>query len=326
MKDSPAQGEIEIAKPPAGGGRDPDVTPFDFTRLDRIPKSQMRALHSMHENFVRNLASSLSAYLRSYLVLNLVSLEQISYSEFLDGLSSPTCIAYLGLQPHDGTAVIEINNTLLFGLIELLLGSKGRSVPPMQRKITDIEKHLVHTLLRLVLRDLAEAWKSVAEISFSVQSLASEPQLQHAFAPSEAVIVVAIEVQVGTTPGLMNLAIPSIFVKRLRHKFEQVRQVRRATSTEKDQSHIARLLEDAAVTFEARLQAGTISTQTLVALGIDDVLVLEHSLERQVKGFLNDQEKWLGHMMSRQEKLAFQLEETAYVPSDSNALTAFGAK
>src|SRR3954467_9647103 len=86
----------------------PDVSTFDFNRLDRISKSQLRALHLVHENFVRSLASSLSAYLRSYLALNLVSLEQISYSEFLEGLASPTCIAYIGLQPYDGTAVLEL--------------------------------------------------------------------------------------------------------------------------------------------------------------------------------------------------------------------------
>ena len=59
---------------------------FDFRRPDRIPKSQVRAIHLLHDTFVRNLVSSLSAYLRSYLAVNLVSVEQLSYSEFLDGL------------------------------------------------------------------------------------------------------------------------------------------------------------------------------------------------------------------------------------------------
>src|SRR5258707_170804 len=105
---------------------DPDVAAFDLNHLDRIPKSQLRALHLVHENFVRNLASSLSAFLRSYVALNLVSLEQISYGEFLDGLSFPTCIAYLGMSPYEGTAVLELNMMLMFTFIELLMGSKGR--------------------------------------------------------------------------------------------------------------------------------------------------------------------------------------------------------
>jgi len=287
----------------------PDVAAFDFGKLDRIPKSQLRALHMVHENFVRNLASSLSAYLRSYVALNLVSLEQISYAEFLEGLASPTCIAYLGLQPYDGTAVLELNNALMFGLMELLLGSKGRATTAFQRKITEIEKNLIQTLMRVVLRDLSEAWKLVTDISFSVQSLASEPALLHVLSPTEAVIVIAIEVRVGTTSGLMNLAIPSIFIKRLRNKFDQLRQVRRAQSTERDQMLMARLIQDANATLEARIVAGSISTRTLVDLEADDVLILDHPVDRPVSGFLNGREKWFGMLVTRDEKFIFQLEE-----------------
>src|SRR5882762_2128265 len=78
---------------------------FDFRRPDRIAKSQFRAIHQLHDTFVRNLVSSLSAYLRSYLMINLVSVEQLSYAEFLECLPSPTCIASLGLRPYDGNAV-----------------------------------------------------------------------------------------------------------------------------------------------------------------------------------------------------------------------------
>src|SRR5215468_9933078 len=98
---------------------------FDFRRPDRIPKSQVRAIHLLHDTFVRNLVSSLSAYLRSYLTVNLVSVEQLSYAEFLDGLPSPTCIVSLGLSPYDGNGVLELNPSLVFPIIEMLLGGTG---------------------------------------------------------------------------------------------------------------------------------------------------------------------------------------------------------
>ncbi|MBV8827884.1 MAG: flagellar motor switch protein FliM [Acidobacteriaceae bacterium] len=287
-----------------------DVLAFDFNRLDRLPKSQLRALHLVHENFVRNLASSLSAYLRSYVALNLVSMEQMSYGEFQEGLGNPTCIAYIGMAPYEATSVMELNMSLVFQLIELLLGSKGSSPPPAQRKITDIEKKLVQTLMRVVLRDLSEAWKSVADVVFSIQSLASEPQLLYVIAPGEAVIVIAIEVRVGPTSGLMNLAIPSIFIKRLRHKFDQLQKIRRAESTEDDQVHLAKLLDGATLTFQAEIDGGTVSAETLVRLELDQVLVLDHPAEPHVQGFLNGKQKLLGSVMLNRGKFAFQVHQT----------------
>jgi flagellar motor switch protein FliM len=95
---------VRDVRPDKSGGK--RAVPFDFRRPDRISKSQLRAIHQLHDNFVRALASSLAAYLRSYVIVNLVSVEQLSYSEFLDCLPSPTCLASLGLKPYDGNAIL----------------------------------------------------------------------------------------------------------------------------------------------------------------------------------------------------------------------------
>jgi flagellar motor switch protein FliM len=287
-----------------------EVAAFDLSHLDRIPKSQLRALHMVHENFVRNLASSLSAYLRSYVALNLVSLEQISYAEFLDGLSFPTCIAYIGLNPYDGTSVFELNMTLMFTFMELLMGSKGRVGTPVQRKITDIEKSIMQTLLRVVLLDLREAWRSVTDIDFSVQSLASEPQLMHVLAPAEAVIVIAVDVRVGEVTGLMNLAIPSIFIKRLRNKFEQLQRVRKAHANERDHVIVAELIQDVTLDLDAFIEGGKIPARTLLDLEPGDILMLDHSADKPLKASLNGEEKWHGFIGAQKENLVFEVTDT----------------
>lgn len=285
---------------------DRSYTPYDFSRLDRIPKSQLRAIHLLHENFARNLASSLSAYLRTYLILNLASIEQISYSEFVEGITAPSCIAYIGLQPYDGTAVLEMSPSLVFDLIEILLGGGGKGAAQPKRKITEIEESLVQMLLRIFLQDLREAWKSVTDIDFAVQSLASEPQWLHVLAPAEAVVVIAIEMRIGTNSGLVNLALPSIFIKRLRDKFEQLQQVRRAESTERDQARVSRTILSSRTEFEAVLSGGTMSLGEFLGLEADRVIVLG-SGQPSFSGILNGREKWTGWAVSVGDRRAFQI-------------------
>ena len=48
---------------PDGEGQ---VDAFDFTRLDRIPRSQIRVIHQLYETFIRNVSTSLGAYLGTY--------------------------------------------------------------------------------------------------------------------------------------------------------------------------------------------------------------------------------------------------------------------
>src|SRR5436305_1595040 len=186
------------------------AAPFDFRRPDRIAKSQLRAIHQLHDSFVRNLVSSLSAYLRSYVIVNLVSVEQLSYGEFLECLPSPTCIVSLGLKPHDGSAVLELNSSLVFPILETLLGGNGKASATLHREITEIEQHLLEGLFKIILRDLKEAWRAVTVIDFSIESLETEPQFLQILAPSEAVVAIAIEIRLGESIGMMNIAVPSI--------------------------------------------------------------------------------------------------------------------
>src|ERR1700685_3061382 len=69
-----------------------EVVAYNFSRTDRIAKDQLRTIHLLHENFARSMASSLSAYLRSYVVVNLISVEQLAFVEFTQSLPSPTFI------------------------------------------------------------------------------------------------------------------------------------------------------------------------------------------------------------------------------------------
>jgi flagellar motor switch protein FliM len=227
---------------------------FDFRRLDRIAKSQLRAIHLLHDTFVRNLGSSLSAYLRSYLTVNLVSVEQLSYGEFLEGLPSPTCITSLSLEPYEGNAVLELNPSIIFPVLEMLLGGNGKNPSVVQREITEIEQSLLDGLFRIVLHDLTEAWKGVTSIDFKIENMEKEPQLLQVLAPNEAVVAVGIEVRTGDATGMMNLAMPAIIIKIMRQKFEQQWSVRKADSSEAEQERMLLFLGDATVEIESRLE------------------------------------------------------------------------
>ena len=304
------------------------AAPFDFRRPDRIAKSQLRAIHVLHDNFVRNLVSSLSAYLRSYLIVNLVSVEQLSYAEFLECLPSPTCIVALGLRPYDGNAVLELNSSLIFPILEILLGGNGKSLMNLQREITEIEQSLLDGLFRIILRDLREAWKGITQIEFSIESLETEPQFLQILAPSEAVVAIAVEIRIGDSIGMMNIAMPSIIIKMMRQKFDQQWSVRKTESTDIEQLRILDLIREASMTLEARLDGPTIRMEDLIRLEQGDILSFDYPLHRPLECSINGRQKFRGRMVASGEKLAFQVKEVVERPTpavSSNLVAAVAA-
>jgi flagellar motor switch protein FliM len=281
---------------------------FDFRRLDRIAKTQLRAIHLLHDTFVRNLGSSLSAYLRSYLTVSLVSVEQLSYAEFLEGLPSPTCITSLGLRPYEGNAVLELNPSIIFPILEMLLGGNGKSPAVLQREITEIEQNVLDGLFRIILNDLKEAWKGVTAIDFNIEAMEKEPQLLQVLAPNEAVVAVGVEMRTGDSTGMMNMAMPAIVIKMMRQNFEQQWSVRRAESSESEQERMQRVLEGAIVEMDSRLEGASLTIEDFLNLHEGDLLEFDHPLERSLDGIVNGKFKFKGQVVSLGHKKAFRID------------------
>ncbi len=283
---------------------------YDFRRPDRIAKDQLRAIHLLHDNFARNLASSLSAYLRAYVIVNLVSVEQLSFAEFSQGLPSPTCLVSLGMKPFDGNAVMELNPSLVFPLLEMLLGGSGRgSGAKISREMTEIEQSILDALFLIILHDMRAAWQAVANIAFTIEGRETEPQLLQILAPNEAIVSIGLEIRVGENAGMMNVGMPSIIVKMLRQKFDQQWSMRKTESTESEQRRILELLKPAPIRLDARLLGPTISMESLLKIEPGDVLILDYPVDRPLVLHANGKSKYTGRMVGHRNKKSFVVEK-----------------
>lgn len=295
----------------AGGADDPALRaqPYDFRRPDRIAKDQLRAIHVLHENFARSVASSLSAYLRAYAVVNLVSVEQLSFMEFSQCLPSPSCIVSLGMKPFDGNALLEINPSLVFPILEMLLGGSGKTTFKVTREVTEIEQSILEGIFRIILNDLKSAWGQVANIHFTIDTFDTEPQLLQILAPNEAVVAISMEVRIGDSTGMMNLGIPSIIVKMLRQKFDQQWSVRKTQATEHDHQRVLRLIKPSRVRMDGRLQGPTLRIEDLLHIEEGQILAFDYPVENEVDLLINGKLKFRGRIVSTGRKRAFHIEQ-----------------
>jgi flagellar motor switch protein FliM len=281
---------------------------FDFRRPDRISKAQLKAIHTLHETFARNLGASLSAYLRAYLTASIVSVKQLSYHEFSAGLASPTCLLSLGLQPYEGNAVLELNPALIFPMIELLLGGGGRQPVTLTREITEIELKLLQSLFRIMLQDLQGAWRTVVNLEFAVEAVETETQSFRVLAPQEAVVAIGIEMRIGDVSGMMNLAIPSVILKMMRQKFDQQWMARKVETGPSRPADIFKKIRSGTVRLEATMGAPSISIRDLVSLEAGDVLIVEHPAKSVMTLKVNGMRKYQGRAINAGGKMAFEVE------------------
>jgi flagellar motor switch protein FliM len=301
---------------------------YDFRRPDRIAKDQLRAIHLLHENFARSLSSSLSAFLRAYVAVNLVSVEQLSFLEFSQCLPSPSCIISLGMRPYDGNSLLEINPTLVFPILEMLLGGSGKPGVKVTREITEIEQAILETVYRIILNDLRNAWQAVTPIDFVIESHETEPQMLQILAPNEAVVAVSMEARIGDNTGMMNIGIPSIIVKMLRQKFDQQWSMRRSHSTLSDQERMLKLVRAARVCLDLRLQGQTMRVDELLRLEPGHVLTFDHPATKLISLLMNGRLKYRAAPTTTGQKRAVEFAseyvELDYAPIKDYKMAASG--
>ena len=288
-----------------------EAAPFDFRRLDRIPKSQLNAVHFLHEAFVRTLTSSLSVYLRSYVSGNLISVEQLPFADFVDGLQSPTCIVYLTMQPYEGQSLVEINHSLLAPILDYVLGGNGKIKTDLNREITDVEETMLETFFKIIVHELVEAWRAVVQINFAVDSLERKTQLSKRIARNEAVVAISIELNVGETVGMINLAIPSITLKMMSQRFDQQWSVRKPGSPEMEGMIVRRLSGRLHLDVELALLGASLDLSDLLAMKPGDVLDLGVPCDGKATVLVNGCAKFKGDLVAVDDKRSLQVESTS---------------
>ncbi|MEW6235667.1 MAG: flagellar motor switch protein FliM [Candidatus Omnitrophota bacterium] len=221
MADILSQGEIDAllsafatgeGAADLGAGEDEEqireVKVYDFNHPDRFSKDQIRTMHNLHDHFARIFSISLSAFLRTIVEVKLVSVDQISYEEFIRSIPNPTSLNVINMDPLEDKSLIELSPTLSFPVIDRLMGGAG-NVFKKNRELTEIEQTIIEKVLYRAFDCLHEAWANVIPLNLSLEQSETNPQLLlQQYLPSEMVIMMTFEVTLGEISGTLSFCIP----------------------------------------------------------------------------------------------------------------------
>lgn len=256
------------------------VTPYDFKRPERVGKEQMRSLQSLHEGFGRNFGAALSALLRMIVEVKLTSVDQLTYSEFVFSLENPTCFNLLRVEPLEGNFILDINPSILYPIIDRLLGGGKDGTQLARRPLTEIELRLVSRITTLFLKEMKKAWQNVVDLELSVERVESNPQLVQIVPPNEVVVLISFEITLGDIRGMINLCIPFNNIERISSKLSANSWVgySRGGATNETKSIIGGRLDASEVELIVTLAESRITTADLIGLRIGDIITTDKDI------------------------------------------------
>ncbi|MFZ3052861.1 MAG: flagellar motor switch protein FliM [Sulfuricurvum sp.] len=304
------------------------ITLYDFKRPNRVSKEQLRAFRGIHDKMARSISSQISSIMRSIVEIQLHSVDQMTYGEFLMSLPNPTSFNVFSMKPLEGNGVLEINPSIAFPMLDRILGGKGEPFEA-NREFSDIELSLFETILRVMMATLREAWGPVTELYPQIESKESSPNVVQIVAQNEIVVMVVMEIIIGHSSGMMNICYPVIALEPILPKLASRDLMLNETSSKKSRNQeLQVLLGGAHVNVDVNLGYAELSLHELLDIEEGDILRLNLPANDVVSVSVDGKERFVAQMGLRRFRKSVQITEVIDTEKDAvkRALKEFESK
>ncbi len=292
------------------------VKTFDFRfnkRLDKFSTNQLQTLRTLHDNFTRLLNNSLSVYLRTRVEATVVSIDQITYGDFISSIGIPSILSIFSMDPLPGSGMVQVDLNLVFSVIDRLLGGPGW-YPQKLRDLTDIERTLMQRFMARMLNSYRESWNYLLTLSLKIEALDSNPQFIPRIIPLDQIVAfVTCELKVGDMSGVMNFCLPYQVLQQVGTQLSDFQWSPSISAgrgmTEQDIAMLARNVERAPVDVRVELGKTVVSLRDLIALQPGDLVMFDKPVTEPLAATVNDREKFKVFPGVNRDKLAVRVSQ-----------------
>lgn len=287
---------------------DKKIKLYDFKRPNKFSKEQLHTLSMIHENFARLLTTYLSAQLRTLVQINVFAVEQMTYNEFIFSVSNPSLMAVVDFLPLKGAALIEINPSIGYAIIDRLLGGTGDHNEKI-REPTEIESGIIERVFVKMTKILSEAWEDVAKININMEKLETNAQFIQLVSPNEAVALITFNAKVGKTEGMINFCIPHIVLEPVISKLST--RIWLSTSKREQSDTVRKLVTNKIYNMETEIRVvlGKVHVPIgeLLNLTVGNVIALDKNIRSGADVYIKDKLKFFGNIGVYNNKIAVKV-------------------
>src|SRR5690606_7814344 len=174
--------------------------------------------------------------------LSLQGVEQLSFSDFTQSLTTPCCSYVVEIRDSGGEqAVIDFGSEFAFFLVDRMLGGRGNSEVP-KRALTPIERMVVRTVAERVTSGVREIWQDYIRLDLALAGFESVPEILRATSGDIPVLVATLGVNAAGQSSHVSICLPftvldSFFADAAAHRRTTV------TGSEEEQRANRRVVE-----------------------------------------------------------------------------------
>lgn len=282
---------------------------YNFRRPDKFSKDHLRGLQDIHREFSRQLALVLTAYLRMHIEVDVVSVDQLTYDEFMRSIPNPLSIAIFELAPLPGQILLGVGFEVLSSIVDRMLGGVG-TVEFKARDLTDVEVSLVKKMIERTIKTLEEAWSHVMPVDSNLIGLDNNYSGIQVATPGEIVALITFEVHIaGKHYGLINLCFPYPVLENVLSQLttQHIFQTKGITATSEERQKMIEKLNTSNVDVNVLFGQTDVTLKDFLDLKAGDVIKLENKATEDLIIKINNERKFYGRPGKIKDKICVKI-------------------
>lgn len=282
----------------------------------RAAAQHWNAMRQAQAAFAGRLSAALSQLLRKPLGVKLVGVEAIDAGDFVRGLESPTCLAVVRIGAEDQRMLVEFGSSILFPIIDRLLGGGSDECPVVNRPLTAIEERLAVRLVGVCLTELRLS-QSPIDAGLQVEGVESDPRRLRIDEHDTPCALAVFEVTLDQARGPLRLCLPQRLIEHLQTAdgnpagVEPPSELGPTKTGSTNSSTPSTAERNALAQVTLHLAATTVRCEELVGLQPGDIIATAHDAEAPLTVSIDGVPRFHAKPGACQGQKAFQIEKPA---------------
>jgi flagellar motor switch protein FliM len=262
-------GAVPTAPAPESPG---EVRPFDIATQVRLVRGRMPTLEMINDRFARQYRIGLFNMIRRTPEISVAPVKVQKFSEYTQNLQLPSSLNLIRINPLRGTALLVLDATLVFAIVDNFFGGSGRYAKIEGREFTMTEGRIIQMVMRQAFADLTEAWSIVTSVNLEYLNSEINPHFANIVSPSEIVVVTAFKIELEGGGGELHVTMPYAMIEPIRDQLDSGVQSDRMDRDDSWTQSLREEIEEAEVDVVPVLGKSLLSVGRLVDLKPGDVI------------------------------------------------------
>lgn len=293
---------------------------YNFRTANKFSKEQIRMLRFIYENYSGRLSTFLSGMLRAACDIEVVSIEEQTFSEFGNSLPLPAFLAIFDMPPLAGSALMEISPTIAYEIISRLFGGTGQ-FQDYSKIFTEIEIATLTRVVQKMLTVMNESWERVAPVNAMLDRIETSAQFAQIVSAGEPIVIITINVKIGDVSDLINLCIPRLAIQpisqQLAMKSWYSERASAHVGTANDVPMVNPRIVHTVLTLHAVFDSTPATVQDVVSLQVGDVIRVDHPVSKPITVMVEHMPKFKAMMGQKEHRMAVRITDILKeVPED----------